>query len=247
MSKFSHDSITPYQDKSKEKKEQVAEMFNNIALKYDFLNRFLSMGIDIRWRKKAIKKLISIKPQLILDVATGTGDFALLEYQQLQPEKIIGIDISKGMLDIGREKITKARLNEKIHLQIGDSEQIPFDDNSFDAVTAAFGVRNFQHLEKGIKEMFRVLKPNGKVVIIEFSRPKNKIFKALYSFYMDVVTPNVGKLFSRNKDAYQYLNKSVKAFPERKDFTTILDNAGFKNTTFEPLGMGICCIYTGYK
>ncbi|ANI87965.1 bifunctional demethylmenaquinone methyltransferase/2-methoxy-6-polyprenyl-1,4-benzoquinol methylase [Arachidicoccus ginsenosidimutans] len=247
MTKFAHDDVKPFQQSVLEKKEQVAEMFNDIATKYDFLNRFLSAGIDVSWRKKAIKRLENIAPQKILDVATGTADVALMLNKMLQPEQIVGIDISEGMLKIGREKIEKAGLTNKIILQKGDSENLPFDDNSFDAVTVAFGVRNFQNLEKGVAEMWRVLRPNGKLIVLEFSRPKQKLFKSFYRFYMNVVTPNAGKIFSKNKDAYQYLNESVSKFPERDEFVKVLNGTKFKNTLYKPLTMGICCIYEGKK
>ncbi len=247
MSKFAHDTVTPYRHSDKEKKQQVAEMFDDVASKYDFLNRFLSMGIDQGWRRKAIRRLKLIKPQSILDVATGTGDFAIMTYKMLTPQKITGIDISKGMLEVGREKVAKEKLSAYIQLMEGDSENLPFSDNSFDAVTVSFGVRNFQNLEKGIAEMYRILKPGGKLVILEFSRPKNPIFKLLYKIYMQVVTPNVGKMISKSKTAYQYLNDSIMVFPERKDFVTVMDSVGFTGTSYEALTMGICCIYEGNK
>ncbi len=211
------------------------------------MNRFLSAGIDVRWRKKAIDRIKDTQPARVLDVATGTADVALMTYKILKPAQIIGIDISEGMLDIGRDKIQKAGLNNRISLQVGDSENLPFEDGSFDAITVAFGVRNFQNLEKGLSEMHRVLRPGGKLVVLEFSRPKQKIFKSIYHFYMNVVTPGIGKLFSKNKEAYQYLNESVQAFPERNDFVKLMNNATFKNTLYKPLTMGICCIYEGIK
>lgn len=247
MSKFAHDTVTPYRHSDKEKKQQVAEMFDDVASKYDFLNRFLSMGIDQGWRRKAIRRLKPIKPQSILDVATGTGDFAIMTYKMLTPQKITGIDISKGMLEVGREKVAKEKLSAYIQLMEGDSENLPFKDNSFDAVTVSFGVRNFQNLEKGIAEMYRILKPGGKLVILEFSRPKNPVFKLLYKIYMQVVTPNVGKMISKSKTAYQYLNDSIMVFPERKDFVNVMDSVGFTGTSYEALTMGICCIYEGNK
>ncbi len=247
MSKFAHDDIKPYQDSQLSKKQQVASMFNSIAGKYDFLNHFLSIGIDVRWRKKAINLLRNLHPQKILDVATGTGDVAILTAKMLQPKSIIGLDISTGMLEVGREKIAKKKLTGTIQMLEGDSENMPFPDNSFDAITVSFGVRNFQNLEKGLREMYRVLKPGGKAVIIEFSRPKQAAFKGIYKLYMNVVTPNIGKMISKNFEAYEYLNESAKAFPERADFTTILTQCGFANTSFDPQTMGICCIYQGSK
>ena len=247
MTEFAHDKVVPLQDSELSKKEQVAEMFDNIAYRYDFLNRFLSIGIDIQWRKKAIKQLKDIDPKKILDVATGTADMAIMTARILQPEKIIGIDISDGMLNFGRKKIEKLGLGKLIELLNGDSETIKFDENSFDAVTVAFGVRNFQHLEKGLSEIKRALRPGGKLVVLEFSKPKIALVKQLYHVYMNVVAPNMGKLFSKNRNAYKYLDESIKKFPEGKNFTTILDNLGYTNTYCKPLSFGICSIYCGVK
>ena len=242
-----HDSIVPFGDKQRSKKDQVADMFNQIAGRYDFLNRFLSGGIDIYWRKKAIAELQSLKPRIVLDVATGTADVAIMTMKYLTPEKIIGIDISTGMLALGRDKIAKAMLNKQIELLEGDSETINFPDNSFDAVTVAFGVRNFEHLSLGLKEMLRVLKPGGKLVVLEFSRPKQSGFKGLYKLYMKLVAPGIGKLISKNKAAYQYLNDSVQAFPEGEEFKNILQDSGYSDTYLKTLSLGICTIYCGTK
>lgn len=247
MAKFAHDEVVPYAESGQAKKKQVADMFNSIAFKYDFLNRFLSFGIDISWRKKAIRQLKALKPQNVLDVATGTGDVAIMTYKLLAPKHITGIDISEGMLQVGRQKIEKAGLQQFINLQTGDSETINFPDNSFDAITVAFGVRNFENLEKGLTEMYRVLKPGGKLVVLEFSRPKRGAFRVLCNWYMNVLTPGVGKMFSKNKQAYQYLSDSVQAFPEREQFTAIMQATGYKQTYFKPLTLGICCIYCGSK
>lgn len=247
MTKFAHDAIQPEMDSSLEKKEQVAEMFDNIAFKYDFLNRFLSVGIDVYWRKKAISRLEKLAPKKLLDVATGTADVALMADKMLHPDQIVGVDISAGMLKIGRQKVEKAGRTAVIDLIQADSVALPFDDNSFDAITVAFGVRNFQDLEKGLSEMRRVLTPGGKMVILEFSRPHQPVFKGLYQFYMNVITPRVGKLFSSNKEAYDYLNKSARLFPERDEFIHILNQAQFKDTCYKPLTMGICCLYEGVK
>jgi demethylmenaquinone methyltransferase/2-methoxy-6-polyprenyl-1,4-benzoquinol methylase len=246
-SSLPHDNITPFDDQEKTKKEQVAEMFDRVAGGYDRLNRALSAGIDMNWRKKAISILRNDKPERILDVATGTGDMAILACALLNPKKIIGIDISEQMLEIGRKKVEKEGLTQVIQLQKGDSETINFPDNSFDAVMVAFGVRNFENLEKGLKEMLRVLEPDGKLLVLEFSRPRTKIFRNLYNLYMGVVAPEVARWFSQNKKAYQYLNESAKLFPERQAFADILKNAGYSNTSFKPLSAGICCIYTGQK
>lgn len=247
MSDFAHDNIVPYKESSLSKKEQVAGMFDDIAGSYDFLNRFLSAGIDIRWRRKALAQLQPIAPKYLLDVATGTGDVAIMALALLNPEKITGIDISEGMLEVGRKKLAKAGLEKKIELIKGDSEAINFENDSFDAVTVAFGVRNFQNLEKGLAEIRRVLRPGGKLVILEFSRPTLPFVKTFYQFYMKVVTPRMGKLFSKNRDAYKYLDESIKKFPEGKNFTQILDNIGFKQTFSKSLSLGICSIYCGVK
>jgi demethylmenaquinone methyltransferase/2-methoxy-6-polyprenyl-1,4-benzoquinol methylase len=247
MTKFDHDTVVPDASSGMQKKEQVAMMFDSIASRYDFMNRFLTAGIDVRWRKKAIQQLLPIHPKKILDVATGTGDIAILTYQLLHPRKITGIDISEGMLELGRKKIEKLQLSAHIELMEGDSEQLPFADNSFDAITVAFGVRNFQNLEKGLGEMLRVLAPGGKLVVLEFSKPPNPLFRALCNFYTNVITPAVGRIFANNQKAYQYLNDSVQAFPEGQSFLHILQQAGFVDTYFKRLSLGICTIYCGSK
>jgi len=247
MAKFAHDVIVPDAGSQLEKKDQVAHMFDSIAYRYDFLNRFLSAGTDVGWRKKAINELRQLQPEKMLDVATGTGDMAILTYHMLQPQHITGIDISNGMLDIGRKKLVEKQLNGHIELLSGDSETINFPDHTFDAITVAFGVRNFQHLEKGLQEMLRVLKPGGKLVVLEFSRPKNVLFKGVYNLYMNFIAPGFGKMFAKNKKAYRYLNDSVQAFPERQDFINILKSAGYRDTYYKTLSLGICSIYCGSK
>lgn len=247
MAKFAHDEVVPYHQSEQGKKEQVAEMFNSIAFRYDFLNRFLTAGVDIRWRKKAIRQLKEIQPNRVLDVATGTGDVAIMAHRMLRPKKIIGIDISEGMLSLGKEKIQKLGLTEAIQLQTGDSETIHFPDHHFDAVTVAFGVRNFAHLDKGMAEMYRVLRPGGKLVVLEFSRPSQPLFRKICDFYTHVITPGAGKLFANNKEAYQYLNNSVQAFPEGQNFLNIMHEAGFTQTYLKKLSFGICTIYCGSK
>jgi len=239
-------TVLPYKDKETSKKQQVADMFDNISHKYDFLNHFLSLGIDIRWRKKAIKLLKEIQPKQILDIATGTGDFAI-ESLKLNPDHVTGVDISEGMLNVGREKLKKRKLDDRITLTSGDSENLPFEDNKFDAIIVAFGVRNFENLEKGLTEMNRVLRPGGKVVVLEFSKPKSFPFKQLYNFYFKNILPTLGKTISKDNAAYTYLPESVKSFPDGKDFTAILDKIGFKNTECKPLTLGISSIYTGIK
>lgn len=239
-------NVLPYKDKDTSKKEQIAAMFNSISGKYDFLNHFLSLGIDVLWRKRAVRLLKKHQPKLILDIATGTGDFAI-EALSLNPEKIIGVDISEGMLSVGREKLIKKNLTNKIELLSGDSEILPFDDNFFDAVIVSFGVRNFENLEKGLSDMLRVLKPGGKVVILEFSKPKSFPFKQIYQFYFQWILPKIGKLISKNHAAYTYLPDSVEAFPDGDDFLNILNKIGFQKNQCTPLTLGISSIYSGSK
>lgn len=238
--------VNPYKDLDKSKKDQVALMFNNIARKYDFLNHFLSMGIDKLWRKKAVKLLQPLQPKQLLDIATGTGDFALA-CLKLNPDKVIGIDISTEMLAVGREKIAKKKLQAKIELFEGDSEDIQFDDNSFDAITVAFGVRNFQNLEKGLQEMNRVVRPGGKVVILEFSKPKKFPIKQFYNFYFFNILPLWGKMVSKDSSAYTYLPESVGAFPDDENFLEIYKSCGFEDTEQVKLSFGIASIYIGTK
>lgn len=247
MTQYAHDRVVPDKHSAIAKKMQVAGMFDDIAFRYDFLNRFLSAGIDIQWRKKAIGQLKNIQPKNILDVATGTADLAIMASNLLNPKKITGIDISEGMLEIGQKKINKLGLQHTIELLNGDCETINFNDDSFDAVTVAFGVRNFENLEKGLSEIKRVLKPGGKMVILEFSKPKGVVIKSMYNLYMKIICPRLGKLVSKNRYAYQYLDESIKQFPEGKNFTNILDNLGFRNIYYKPLSLGICSIYCGEK
>jgi len=247
MNTYSHDAVVPFRHSTEGKKKQVERMFDKIAFRYDFLNRFLSAGIDVRWRKKAIKELVSLQPKNILDVATGTGDFAITSYQVLKPEKITGIDISEGMLDIGRKKVVKCGLESHIELLNGDSEAILFGDDSFDAVTVAFGVRNFENLEKGLSEIYRVLKPGGKLIVLECSKPSLPVIRNVYDFYMKFVAAKVGKIISKNNEAYQYLNNSVQQFPEKQTFIHILNQLGYRHSFYKTLSLGICTIYCGEK
>jgi demethylmenaquinone methyltransferase/2-methoxy-6-polyprenyl-1,4-benzoquinol methylase len=210
------------------------------------MNRLFSAGIDMKWRKKTINLLQRIDPKTVLDMATGTADMAILACRLLTPSKVVGLDLSEEMLELGRKKIEKEGLANKIELLKGDAEAINFPDNSFDAVTVAFGVRNFESLENGLREMLRVLRPGGKLVILEFSKP-NWGFRNLYNLYMGIVAPEVARWFRQNKDAYKYLNRSSNAFPDRSDFTAILKSVGFSNTECNPLSFGICCIYSGRK
>jgi len=247
MPEYKHDQIVPFRDSSLSKKQQVAEMFNHIANRYDFLNHFLSGGVDNFWRRRAIRELVPIHPGTILDIATGTGDLAIMMAKRLRAKKITGIDISPGMLELGRQKINKLNLSSCIRLQEGDSEAIDFPADSFDAVTVAFGVRNFQNLEKGLQEMFRVLKPGGKLMILEFSKPERGLFRLLYRTYLRHIASGIGKIISGNADAYKYLHDSVHAFPEGEDFRRILDNIRFTNIYSKKLSLGICSIYCGTK
>ena len=239
-------SVVPYKDRENSKREQVAEMFDNISPKYDFLNHLLSGGIDIYWRKRAIKLLKKAQPRVILDIATGTGDFAI-EALALKPEKIIGVDISEGMLAVGRQKIQKLGQQGTIELRTGDSESLPFTNNYFDAVIVSFGVRNFENLLAGLTDMQRVMKPGGTCVVVEFSKPKAFPFKQVYNFYFKYILPTVGKIVSKDQSAYTYLPESVQAFPDGNDFLTIFEKAGFTNTKCIPLTFGVCSIYVGHK
>lgn len=242
-----HDHIIPFKESVKSKKEQVAEMFNRIASGYDTMNRVLSARTDIGWRKKAITQLKKDDPKIILDIATGTGDMAIMACKLLNPDKVFGIDISEQMLEAGRKKVDKESLGNKIQLQGGDSETISFEENTFDAVMAAFGVRNFENLEKGLLEMLRVLKPGGQLVILEFSKPKQTAVRGFYNFYMRIVAPQVARWFKQNKEAYLYLCESANVFPERRNFIDILNKLGYYDTGYKSLSLGICCIYTGRK
>lgn len=239
-------NVVPIPGLKESKKNQVAGMFDRIAHKYDFLNHFFSMGIDKGWRKKAIRSLASIQPKQILDIASGTGDFAIAA-MKLNPTSVIGVDISEGMLEIGRKKMKEAGLDKTITLEYGDSEELKYATNQFDAITCGYGVRNFENLEQGLKEMNRVLRPNGKVAILEFSHPKAFPIKQLYYFYFRYIMPTLGKIVSKDATAYTYLPESVMAFPEGKDFLAILEKCGFKNVKAEPLTMGITTLYTATK
>ncbi len=243
---MSAEQVKPYGDSSKSKKEEVAEMFNNISAKYDFLNHFLSLGIDKLWRKKAVKILRSVNPTRILDIATGTGDFAL-ESLVLKPTQIVGLDISSGMLEHGRVKMKKKGVDHIITMQQGDSEDIPYEDNYFDGLTVGFGVRNFENLEKGLGEMLRVVRPGGKLIILEFSKPKKFPIKQLFAFYSKNIIPILGKSISKDSNAYTYLPESVAAFPEGKNFENILAKVGYKDISSTLVSGGIATIYAGTK
>jgi len=240
-------SVLPYKESDAGKKQQVAEMFNNISGKYDLLNRLLSAGVDVSWRKKALKMLKDDKPFYLLDVATGTADFALMAQKILKPGKITGIDISEGMLAIGAKKIKEAGLETTIDLEVGDCEALVFPDASFDAVTVAFGVRNFEDLDKGLKEINRVLKIGGKVLILEFSKPDTFPLNYLFNFYFKHILPLIGKMISKDTAAYSYLPESVQVFPYGSNFLDKLKEAGFEKTKWKKLTFGISSVYTGTK
>lgn len=238
--------IKPDQSSEKSKRVQVEEMFNDIAPKYDFLNRFLSLGIDKGWRRKAINSLKPYSPKTILDLATGTGDLAI-EALRLNPQKIVGADIAQKMLDVGIVKAKKRGVSETIDFIQADSAALPFEDNSFDAITIAFGVRNFEYLDKGLAEMCRVVKPGGRVAILEFSKPRYFPYKQLYHFYFHYILPQVGNLLSKSSNAYSYLPESVKHFPEGQAFAERMKTAGFKDILVQPLTFGTCTLYTAGK
>lgn len=238
--------VVPYKDSELSKKKQVAKMFDNIAPRYDFLNHLLSLNVDHYWRWRMINRLKSIQPKKILDVATGTGDVAIAA-MRLKPEKIVGVDISAEMLEVGKKKMKKKKFDKAVTMQLGDAENLDFADNSFDAITVAFGVRNFEHLQKGIEELNRVLKPGGKLVVLEFSKPKRFPIKQFYNFYFKYILPLVGRFFSSDDSAYTYLPASVQAFPEGGEFINMLSQSGFKSTKWIPLTFGISSIYEGTK
>ncbi|MCS6968114.1 MAG: bifunctional demethylmenaquinone methyltransferase/2-methoxy-6-polyprenyl-1,4-benzoquinol methylase UbiE [Cytophagales bacterium] len=239
-------TVVPYKNRPDNKKAQVAHMFDNISPYYDLLNHLLSGGIDVYWRKKAVRALAATKPQLVLDVATGTADLAI-EALSLQPQKIIGIDISEGMLEFGRKKLLRMGLQEKIELHKADSEALPFEDNTFDAAMVSFGVRNFENLDKGLSEIYRVLKPYGMLVVLELSQPTTFPIKQLYRFYSRYILPRIGKTVSGDGAAYAYLPESVEAFPSGEAFLQRLKAAGFCHTHSQSLTWGICSLYTGKK
>ena len=238
--------VKPYYSETASKKEEVAEMFNNISGRYDFLNHFLSVGIDKRWRKKAIQELKELKPDRILDIATGTGDFALASLK-LKPKEVVGVDISQGMLDVGKEKMKRKGVDHVVRMELGDSENLPFEDDYFDGITVGFGVRNFENLEQGLSEMLRVLRPGGKAVILEFSKPKQFPIKQLFGFYSKRMIPFFGRLISKDKRAYTYLPESVEAFPEGVAFENILKKVGYCSIRSRKVSGGIATIYIGIK
>lgn len=239
-------TVKPYSDSDLSKKEQVEQMFDNISEKYDLLNRILSMGIDVQWRKKVVKSVQRSKPQRILDIATGTGDLAI-QMAKATDAKITGFDLSAGMLEVGKKKIAKENLSERIEMIQGDAEKMPFDNDVFDVITVAFGVRNFEHLNVGLAEIHRVLKPGGKFIILEFSQPEAFPMKQLYAFYSKQILPRIGKKISKDQSAYTYLPDSVKAFPYGKEMIGILKNANFTQSSNKKLTFGIASIYESSK
>lgn len=240
------EKVKPYKDSQANKKEQVTKMFDTISKEYDGLNRVISFGIDIKWRKKVVDIIAKTQPNRILDIATGTGDLAI-NLAQTSAQEIIGLDISDGMLEVGRKKIADKKLNNKIQMTLGDSENLPFDDNSFDAITVAFGVRNFENLEKGLFEILRVLRPNGTFVILETSVPIKTPFKQGYKFYTRYILPSIGKLFSKDRVAYSYLSESASVFPYGEDLNNILRQIGFNNVKDLPQTFGVATIYRATK
>jgi demethylmenaquinone methyltransferase/2-methoxy-6-polyprenyl-1,4-benzoquinol methylase len=238
--------ITPYKDSSLSKKEQVAKMFDTISGNYDSLNRVISFGIDVKWRKKVLQLVAETNPENVLDIATGTGDLAIL-MAQTKAKKIIGLDISAGMLEIGKSKIEERKLSQTIEMVLGDSENMPFEDHFFDAITVAFGVRNFEHLEKGLTEILRVLKPGGIFVILETSVPEKTPYRQGYGFYTKNILPLIGKLFSKDNVAYGYLSESAASFPYGEALNNILRKTGFINVKAMPQTFGVATIYSASK
>ncbi len=239
-------STKPYKNSDEGKKEQVAKMFDNISDNYDNLNRVISFGVDVKWRKKILKMVSAKNPSTILDVATGTGDLAIL-LSNTKAKKIIGLDISAGMLEVGKQKIAQKNFSNRIEMVLGDSEKIPFEDNSFDAITVAFGIRNFENLELGLSEILRVLKPNGIFVILETSVPEKFPFKQGYNFYTKNILPLIGKMFSKDKVAYKYLSDSASIFPYGKALNNILEKIGFIDVKHLPQTFGVATIYSATK
>ena len=240
------EKVIPYKESDLGKKEQVTQMFDKVSSNYDFLNRLLTFGIDVSWRKKVVKMVADQKAKMILDIATGTGDLAIM-LAKINPDKVIGLDISKGMLEVGKKKVKQLNLDDKIEMVIGDSENLSYADNTFDAITVGFGVRNFEDLEKGLSEIYRVLKPKGTFVVLETSQPDKFPIKQGFTFYSKYIIPMVGKVFSKDKNAYQYLPESAAAFPYGEEFNNILLKTGFNTSTIYPQTFGISTIYQAFK
>jgi demethylmenaquinone methyltransferase/2-methoxy-6-polyprenyl-1,4-benzoquinol methylase len=239
-------NVTPYKESDRGKKEQVTEMFDTISKNYDGLNRVISFGIDVKWRKKVVKLVGDTNPKTVLDIATGTADLAI-NLAKTSAERIVGLDISPGMLEVGKQKIKKKELDRKIEMVLGDGEKLPFEDNSFDAITVAFGVRNFENLEQGLQEIYRVLKPKGIFVVLETSVPTKTPYKQFYRLYSGRILPVIGKLFSKDNAAYGYLSESAAAFPFGENFNNILRKIGFIDVKDKPQTFGVASIYTATK
>ena len=238
--------VTPYKESALSKKEQVTQMFDKVSSNYDFLNRVLTFGIDISWRKKVVKMVGDHQAKIILDIATGTGDLAIM-LAKTKANKIVGLDLSPGMLEVGKKKVIEKNLDDRIEMVLGDSENLPFGDNHFDAITVGFGVRNFENLELGLSEIYRVLKPKGTFVVLETSQPTGFPIKQGFNFYSKYIIPNIGKLFSKDKNAYNYLPESAAVFPFGKVFNNILLKTGFNTSKVYPQTFGIATIYQAIK
>jgi len=238
--------VIPYKESELGKKEQVTQMFDNVSSNYDFLNRILTFGIDVTWRKKVIKFVTDQNAKIVLDIATGTGDLAIM-LAQANIDKVTGLDISAGMLEVGKKKVAQLKLENKIEMILGDSEKLPFKDHAFDAITVGFGVRNFENLEKGLSEIYRVLKPKGTFVVLETSQPTKFPIKQGFTFYSKYIIPTVGKIFSKDKNAYSYLPESAAAFPYGDTFNNILLKIGFKSSKVYPQTFGAATIYQAIK
>ncbi|MFS4494829.1 bifunctional demethylmenaquinone methyltransferase/2-methoxy-6-polyprenyl-1,4-benzoquinol methylase UbiE [Maribacter sp. 2308TA10-17] len=238
--------VTPYKDSELGKKEQVTQMFDSISGNYDGLNRVISFGIDIKWRKRVVAILKKKQPKSILDIATGTGDLAI-NMIKTGAERIVGLDISPGMLEVGKKKVNEKKFHETIEMVVGDSENLPFDDSTFDAITVAFGVRNFETLDKGLAEIYRVLKPSGTFVVLETSVPTKTPFKQGYYFHCNYILPLVGRLFSKDRSAYTYLSESAAVFPHGENFNNILRKIGFIEVENKPQTFGVASIYVATK
>lgn len=246
MTDYKCEEVLPYDDKTN-KTEQVEQMFDNIASEYDPMNHLMSLFNDTSWRRKALNALSAFHPKHILDIATGTGDFAISAYEELEAEKIVGIDLSEKMLEVGRKKVEAKNLSSVISLEKGDSLNLRFEDNTFDAITVAFGVRNFSDLQKGLTEMYRVLKPGGAVAVLELAQPSNPIFLLGYKIYTKFIIPVFAKLHNTDKRAYEYLPESIAACPQRKAMTDLMQKCGFKEATYTTYTMGTCAFYLAKK
>ncbi len=240
------EKINPYDDR-RNKTEQVKDMFDSIAPAYDFMNRAMTFGIDKCWRSKAVNMIKAHAPAQILDVATGTGDLAIKLAREINPSRVTGIDLSEGMIDVGRKKVSEASLSDRISLVAGNCLALPFEDNTFDCITVAYGVRNFEHLDQGYREMYRTLRPGGMICVLELSTPTSPIVKPLYKFYTRCIIPFVGRLVSKDVRAYSYLPESIAAVPQGEDMLSLMRDAGFGNCDYRPLTFGTCTIYTAFK